>query len=361
MALTALLALVAGCGTTAPATTVPTSAPVATTTPTGNPTATAGSTATPSANASQWIAYDWFANREHHKDVNLIHPDGSGVHAVAADIETNVDHGVVDWSPDGQTLVFVTGQWYDGSKIWTVAVEGGNATQLIGPSDGCRLGVNFPAYSMDGRKLLYVCDDGVAGDDAHITESLMVRDLATGASTKVVTFTLPDELLSVRWSPDGKSAVVELNQWELDGTEVKNIGSEVAVVTLADGKVDRLTESDSWAGSPDWSWTNGLITYGTYGLLDHDMRKPSAIYTVRPDGTDLKEIPTGAHDGTRRVAGPRWTPDGSQLIVSVATGHGGDTENVLIGFLGLDGTLTFIPADGGEMRSGAGGRLQPIP
>lgn len=352
IALAIPLLLIAGCSSSVPAAT-PTTAPSPT------PGSTTPSATIPVADSGLWLAYEWFGTRDH-KDVTLIHPDGTGVHALATDIESDEDHGVIDWAPDGKSLVFSTGEWYFGTKIWSMDADGANLKMLIGPSDECRMGVNFPAYSMDGTKLLYVCDDGLAGDDAHTTETLMVLDLASNTSTRVATFTLPDELLLARWSPDGKSAVVELNQWELAGSEVKNIGSLVAVVTIADGTTVRLTEPESWAGSPDWSWANGLITYGTYGLLDKDMTSPSAIYTVQPDGTELTQIPTDATNGTRRLTTPRWTPDGSQIIVSLALGHGPGIDDVKIGLLDLDGTLTQIPA-GDDTRSGVAARMQPTP
>jgi len=305
------------------------------------------------------IAYEWFAGRDH-KDIVLVKQDGTERHPVATDIEVREDHGVLDWAPDGRTIAFVVGEWYLGTSIWVVGVDGQNAEELLGPSEDCRVGVNFPAYSPDGSSMMYVCQDGEDGSDPNLIMKLMVLDLGSGDSTEVVTVHLPDELLFPRWSRDGQTAVVNLFQWDTEPEEDVWIGSQVATVPISGGEVTRLTEADMWAGDPDWSPTSDEIVFGTYGILDKNMGRNSTIYTMQPDGSDQTVIAESAGDGLTRLTGPRWTPDGERLLISIAVGEGQEVNDVKLAFLDLDGTVTRIPFEDEDL-SGVAPRLQPVP
>ena len=347
--------ILAACGPTASSSNAPASA---------GPTSGAGPTATvtnapsstppaPSAGPERpWIAYEWFWDRSP-KDVMLVRADGTDSHPVAQDIETGEYHAVVDWSPDGQTIAFVVGDFYEGTSIWTVGVDGSGAAMLLGPSDDCSLGVNWPAYSRDGKRLLYVCDDGEFGVGEGIAGILKVLDLATGTSSTVARVVEPEELLNPRWSRDGKIAVVEIRQW--DQASGEQVGSQIATVPIAGGEFTRLTDSELWAADPDWNPTQDLIVFGTYPLEVKDMSKPSTIYTMRPDGSELLAITDGTVDGRTRITTPRWTPDGKRLLVSIAVGSGQSINDVKIAFLDLDGTITRL----GDL-SGVAARMQPV-
>ncbi len=110
-------------------------APGASSPPPGSPSTTSSvapsspATATAIAEADQaLLAFEWFAGRDF-KDVVTIRQDGTGRRALATDIEPDKDHAVLDWSPDGQTIAFVVGEWYEGTSIWTVGVDGQAATR----------------------------------------------------------------------------------------------------------------------------------------------------------------------------------------------------------------------------------------
>lgn len=345
--------LIVACGSAAPSSTPAPAAP----TPSASPTQAAQPT--PAASTEALLAFEWFVGRDH-KDVVTIRQDGTNREAVAATVMPGEDHGLVDWSPDGQAIAFVSGEWYLGTTIWTVRLDGSDAEQLIGPSDECRLGVNFPAYSPDGTKLLYVCEDGTSGEDPDVVEILKVLDLATATSTTVVTVPLPDELLSARWSPDGLQAVVELRQWDTSKPEAEWIGSQIATVPIAGGEFNRLTAPDMWALDPDWSWSRNEIAFGTYGVHPVDTTKTPTIYTIHPDGGGLEAITNDSVVGATRVASPRWTPYGERLLVSIGVVDGNDVVDVQLAFLDLDGTITHLRI-GSENLSGVGARLQPLP
>ncbi len=333
-------------------------------TPAASPSATIqtsaslGASPTAQPSAGGLVAFEWFVDRDH-KDVVTINQDGTNRRALAADIKPNEDHAVIEWSPDGRTIAFVSGEWYEGTSIWTIGLDGSDAEQLIGPSDECRLGVNFPAYSPDGTKLLYVCDDGTGGDDPDVVEMLKVFNLATAELMTVATVAVPEELLGARWSPDAAHAVVELRQWDTSQPQWQWIGSQVATVPITGGAFHRLTAPDMWAGDPDWSWPRNEIAFGTYGLHPMDTSQPSTIYTIHPDGTGLELVTDGSGSGNTRVAVPRWTPDGERLLVSIGVVDDGEVTDVQLAFLDLDGLISRLRT-GAENLSGVGARLQPI-
>ena len=150
-------------------------------------------------------------------------------------------------------IAFVVGDSYDGASIWTVPVDGHGAAKLIGPDDRCRLGVAFPSYSHDGRKLIYSCQDGTSGTSPDVHETLEILDLASGERSSVVTLRGQDELVWPTWSRDGTTAVVTVNTWAEDLTtqtgSVHRDGPHLRRSDHASHEGRQL--GDRWALEPD--------------------------------------------------------------------------------------------------------------
>jgi formylglycine-generating enzyme required for sulfatase activity/Tol biopolymer transport system component len=98
----------------------------------------------------------------------------------------------LDVSPDGKTIVFdLLGD------IYSIPATGGEATLVHGGPAMQRT----PAFSPDGRKLLYVSD--VSG-----TENAWISD-PDGANPQQVSHETADLIMSVAWGADGKSIAAE--------------------------------------------------------------------------------------------------------------------------------------------------------
>jgi hypothetical protein len=69
----------------------------------------------------------------------------------------------------------------------------------------------------------------------------------------------------------------------------------------------------------------------------------STIATIRPDGTAQLTVWPGTDPSVGRLGAPWWTPDGSGLVVSIATGTG-DIEDIHAGTLSLGGQLGVLAA-----------------
>jgi Tol biopolymer transport system component len=61
--------------------------------------------------------------------------------------------------------------------------------------------------------------------------------------------------------------------------------------------------------------------FSTYPLGFHLGAKVSHIYTMRPDGTDVRQL-TSYKEAEGRASHPRWLPDGSGIVYVL--GHPGD-------------------------------------
>ena len=86
-----------------------------------------------------------------------------------------------------------------------------------------------------------------------------------------------------------------------------------------------LVTGDTWDWNSNWSYDNWI----TYVHGDPQEREPSAIWAIRPDGSDNHEIFNGT-----RLRGPVWSPVEPFLAV-MAAGTGGEFDLYLIG---ADGT-----------------------
>ena len=92
----------------------------------------------------------------------------------------------------------------------------------------------------------------------------------------------------------------------------------MATVPTAGGKVRRLTKPSLFGGHPDWSPDGKLIAFSTYDTGNmHGITQASNVYTIKPDGTGLRQVTTASTDGTMRLGQPFWSADGSRIWVSI--------------------------------------------
>jgi TolB protein len=327
-------------------------------TPAPTPTATPGPTATPTPTSiavlpgEPWLVYSWAESPEGWY-LALMRPDGSDAHHILTDVPG--EHKSPSWSPDGRTLAFVVQDSdHPEGSIWTANADGSGAALLSAGGTECPVGLFHPAWSPDGTKLAVVCYPG--GPDA---EAVAILDLATGSITRLFTVMHPQAINNQpSWSPDGTSIAFAILHF--DPTNQFLDGSLVATVPAAGGNVHRLTSFDTVMSNPAWSPDGSEIVIGSNDTHDGSFDRPSNLYSIRPDGTGLRQITHSSVDGTMRIGCPHWDPDGSRIVVCIFTRDAIDKSI-------FDQRLGFVDADGGEpvlitsMTDGVSGHLRPTP
>jgi Tol biopolymer transport system component len=340
----------------------------------GTPSASSGraSSGSPSSPAP-WIAYQSVAS-DGSCTLRLVHPDGSGDHAVLSEATThrqlhpdwNQLHP--DWSPDGKSLVYGLGDDIDTKQLWRVNVDGSGARQLPIPTEATT-DLEAPRWSPDGRSIAFVRLNQPAGHDPFM--NVQKIDVATGAVTTIYTPPPGVGTWWISWSPDGRRLVVDLVYYP-SITDTTVIGSSIAVVDLTQSnpKAKALTPPSMFASYPDWNRTGDRIVFNTRDLVWRgtliDQTAPSDLYTIRPDGSGLQQLthnPHGStvHPNTDRSgpvsAQPTWAPDGRSIYFVQIDGVA--PPRFSIATVAPDGTGLKAATSTGFVFMGTHPRLQP--
>ena len=188
----------------------------------------------------------------------------------------------VVWTPDGKHIVFSRG--FQG--IYMVDVAG---SELRSIPEGAPMGTAaapgyaLPALSPDGVQLAFVAPLGVQ------STAIMVSAL-DGTGMRRLT---QDERYNTypAWSPDGEEIAYiadgKLMVMRADGSDARVLAPSVEVVHAA----------------PEWSPFGNRIAFA---VIQDDPIHRYAVYSVRPDGTELTNL--GA-----TVSAPSWSPNDSRI------------------------------------------------
>jgi Tol biopolymer transport system component len=212
------------------------------------------------------------------------------------------------WSPDGKKIVYVL------SDIQIIDVTSKQTVRLTS-------GITcfFPTWSPDGKKIAY--EVAPPGDAAGIwimnADGSEKRQVVRSGRAR-----MPD------WSPDGKKLVFILS---VDGEGP----GEVATVSLQDFSIVHLTSDVFQDYYPAWSPDGQKIAW-----CAHRGSKPSAasigVWVMNADGTQQRQLARWGYK-------PSWSPDGSQIV------YDQDNEDRSQSYL-LTITLYMMNADGTNRR-----------
>lgn len=253
-----------------------------------------------------WIVFD--APAPSGIGVFLIRPDGTGRHQLDFEAPGSFKHP--DWSPDGRTITAVR---EDDNTIWMIGADGSNPRKLQIAScvDTC----DYPAFSPDGNRIAF----SVIGSNPAIagpaSGSIHVAYVDGSNERELVKTERPEIVDSPRWSPDGHHLVVQID--EFNPTVEWETGCSVAIIDVATGKLQRLTEKDRFGSGPDWHRPG--IMFGEAVRVFRKDADPLAgsfdLWVVDPAGGEPRAL-TRVGEGVHLLQSS-WTPDGTSIIATL--------------------------------------------
>jgi len=279
-------------------------------------------------------------------DIYLIGSDGSGLRRM-----TTSEKG--DWHPrwsaNGSNILFMSSR-EDGSQVWSLPLDGGEATQLTSFSPG----VSAPLATPDGSGLVFYSDvfpECGADDDCN---QKLSDDLEDG----VIQAHLADDLLYRHWTfwRDGRrfhtffynldgDQLTDLTPGDLDmpyyevggssGFDLSPDGSELCIAANADSNHWETTNKDLWllpAGGgeprnitaenkaydahPQYSPDGRYIAYFTQTIPTYEADCYRLMLYERSSGEKI----TLTDDFDNWVTQFKWSPDSRTIIFTADVG-----------------------------------------
>lgn len=188
-------------------------------------------------------------------------------------------------SPDQSKISFVTSTALFGLNDGDLYVMNADGSDLRNLTPNDPQGVMGASWSPDSMRIAYIT--GAIG-------ALSVVDLATGSSTL-----LADNAASAQWSPDG----TQLVYWGFN--TASSLESDIFVIAADGSSAARNITNQPADANRDVDWTpDGRVIFTSLRSGNWD------IYTVNPDGSDLRNLTPDTPAANERYA---FSPDGTWL------------------------------------------------
>jgi Tol biopolymer transport system component len=232
-------------------------------------------------------------------DIWRVGSDGKGARRLLVSKRGEL-YGDPAFAPDGRIVVafFKAGPRFTRTGLISIAPDGSGRKKIFETRTRKRAFrsvplVMEPAVSPDGRKVLYLLNEGIGGIefDEGFENDVMVRDLTSGKTRRIAR-----DGYDASWSPDGKKIVYsvqadgdpEICWWE-SGCSFR---SSIAVMR-ADGTGRHFLAGRTLdARSPDWSRDGRIVFQSARNVPD--VGEANEIYSVRPDGGCLTMLTNGS-------------------------------------------------------------------
>jgi Tol biopolymer transport system component len=294
--------------------------------------------------------------------------------------------GLRIWKPDRSLATIVPGairhpSWSaDGNQVvYERILQPARTEHLIptasrDPQFELLLSEPFPAFSPDGKKLLYSQYGGNGTGVGDTTIELMNAD---GSEKRPLFHKEGTSAFDAVWSPAGdmiafcvgryfRAAGLPSGQIALmkpDGTGYREIaeegvnngfpswspdgkrlvykrGKQLVILSVAEGKIVPLTEGAHYDNFPKWSPKGDVIMFTT------DRDDDWELYTIRPDGTGLRRLTNSPGNDAHSV----WSDDGEWVVFSSGRKGFKDEMALYDGVPQPYGEIFAMRSDGSDVR-----------
>lgn len=216
-----------------------------------------------------------------------VRADGTGTRQL-----TNLagENGNGAWSPDNRRIAFER-SLPKFAAIYVIKADG-TGLRRVSHSQFA----TDPAWSPNGRRIVFMREN----HKPRFETGLTLADPDGGHVTKLTRglFDHPGD-----FSPDGRRITfVRAN---------RDRGSAIFVIGVNGRGLKRLTPYAPNYDRPTWSPDGKRILFNSYS--EPHPGKSANLYTVRPDGSGLKQL-TEIAGGEINAFGAQWSPDGTQII-----------------------------------------------
>ncbi len=218
-------------------------------------------------------------------------------------------------------------------QVWVANPDLSHQTQITpGTSDGW-----MPGWSPDGSRIVFASHqyDPDPNDAVEIMDVFTMRP--DGSDVRKLTDSVGYSG-SASWSPDGRWIVYSADR--ADYPTAQGIYIIPSDGSAPPRRITTLPAGSWWQELPRFSPDGTRLVFNEY-RGGKELRKgayvaeQAALFTVRTDGTDLRQItPWGIH-----ATDADWSPDGKRLVFAAQPTHIGNIGDVMI-----------ADADGGHLK-----------
>ncbi len=301
------------------------------------------------ADGEAWLAFQ--ASGPAGYGIYLVRPDGTGFHAPIAGVGSGTQLHP-DWSPDGSSLTF---DMEESGDVWLVRVDGWEPERLVDCEAPCAW-ASEAAWAPDGASVAF---QRYAEVDGKTVSALEVLDITTREVRTVLSAPEGLVMFAPRWSPDGRSVVVEVARFEGGTPRGQIVGDSLGVIdlTAAMPEIRTIVPFEWFANNPDWSPTGALLVFSAPSAGGEPGGAKSDLWTVNPDGSGLTRLTDVAASGGTAIH-PAFAPDGEGVLFVLTDPASGAFDAMAT--IGLDGT-GLAPATSSGYTPGTHPRLRPTP